>query len=124
MNKAFIVGNLTREPEVKTTTTGQTVCNFTIAVSRRFKKDETDYIPIVVWNKQAENCGKYLSHGSKVSVSGEIQTRNYEGKNGKVYVTEVVADEVEFLSSKTQKTESSADNEFADIMQEDENLPF
>lgn len=124
MNKAFIVGNLTREPEVKTTTTGQTVCNFTIAVSRRFKKDETDYIPIVVWNKQAENCGKYLSQGSKVSVSGEIQTRNYEGKNGKVYVTEVVADEVEFLSSKTQKTEPSADNEFADIMQEDENLPF
>jgi len=124
MNKAFIVGNLTREPEVKTTTTGQTVCNFTIAVSRRFKKDETDYIPIVVWNKQAENCGKYLSQGSKVSVSGEIQTRNYEGKNGKVYVTEVVADEVEFLGSKTQKTESSADDEFADIMQEDENLPF
>lgn len=124
MNKAFIVGNLTREPEVKTTTTGQTVCNFTIAVSRRFKKDETDYIPIVVWNKQAENCGKYLSQGSKVSVSGEIQTRNYEGKNGKVYVTEVVADEVEFLSSKTQKTEPVADDEFADIMQEDENLPF
>lgn len=124
MNKAFIVGNLTREPEVKTTTTGQTVCNFTIAVSRRFKKDETDYIPIVVWNKQAENCGKYLSQGSKVSVSGEIQTRNYEGKNGKVYVTEVVADEVEFLGSKTQKTEPSADDEFADIMQEDENLPF
>lgn len=124
MNKAFIVGNLTREPEVKTTTTGQTVCNFTIAVSRRFKKDETDYIPIVVWNKQAENCGKYLSQGSKVSVSGEIQTRNYEGKNGKVYVTEVVADEVEFLGSKTQKTESSANDEFADIMQEDENLPF
>lgn len=124
MNKAFIVGNLTREPEVKTTTTGQTVCNFTIAVSRRFKKDETDYIPIVVWNKQAENCGKYLSQGSKVSVSGEIQTRNYEGKNGKVYVTEVVADEVEFLSSKTKETEPSADDEFADIMQEDENLPF
>lgn len=124
MNKAFIVGNLTREPEVKTTTTGQTVCNFTIAVSRRFKKDETDYIPIVVWNKQAENCGKYLSQGSKVSVSGEIQTRNYDGKNGKVYVTEVVADEVEFLSSKTQKTEPFADDEFADIMQEDENLPF
>lgn len=124
MNKVFIVGNLTREPEVKTTTTGQTVCNFTIAVSRRFKKDETDYIPIVVWNKQAENCGKYLSQGSKVSVSGEIQTRNYEGKNGKVYVTEVVADEVEFLGSKAQKTEPSADDEFADIMQEDESLPF
>lgn len=124
MNKAFIVGNLTREPEVKTTTTGQTVCNFTIAVSRRFKKDETDYIPVVVWNKQAENCGKYLSQGSKVSVSGEIQTRNYEGKNGKVYVTEVVADEVEFLSSRPQNIEPSADDEFADIMQEDENLPF
>lgn len=124
MNKAFIVGNLTREPEVKTTTTGQTVCNFTIAVSRRFKKDETDYIPIVVWNKQAENCGKYLSQGSKVSVSGEIQTRNYEGKNGKVYVTEVVADEVEFLGSRPQNIEPSADDEFADIMQEDENLPF
>lgn len=124
MNKAFIVGNLTRGPEVKTTTTGQTVCNFTIAVSRRFKKDETDYIPIVVWNKQAENCGKYLSQGSKVSVSGEIQTRNYEGKNGKVYVTEVVADEVEFLGSKAQKNEPSADDEFADIMQEDEDLPF
>ena len=124
MNNAFIVGNLTREPEVKTTTTGQTVCNFTIAVSRRFKKDETDYIPVVVWNKQAENCGKYLSQGSKVSVSGEIQTRNYEGKNGKVYVTEVVADEVEFLGSRPQNTEPSADDEFADIMQEDENLPF
>jgi single-strand DNA-binding protein len=103
MNRCVILGNLTRDPELKTTTSGKSVCNFTIAVSRRFAgpggEREADFIPVVVWGKQAENCAKYLKKGSQCSVAGAIQVRNYEANDGsRRYVTEVVADEVQFLS--------------------------
>lgn len=103
MNKAFIIGNLTRDPELRTTPNGVSVCSFTVAVQRRYKDQngerQADFIPVIVWRGLAENCAKYLAKGRKVSVVGEIQTRNYEAQDGsKRYVTEIVASDVEFLS--------------------------
>lgn len=103
MNRATIIGNLTRDPELKTTASGVSVCTFTVAVSRAFSKDkdEADFIPIVTWRGLAENCAKFLSKGRKVGVSGRIQTRSYEANNGeRRYVTEIIADDVEFLTPK------------------------
>ncbi len=115
MNKAILVGNLTRDPELKTTPSGVSVCTFTIAVNRRFTSADgerhADFIPIVVWRVQAENCGKYLKKGSKVAVCGMIQTRSYEANDGgKRYVTEIVADEVQFLDN----AGSSGGNKFGE----------
>lgn len=104
MNKAMIIGNLTRDPDLRTTSnTGTSVCSFTVAVSRKFNKEESDFIPVVVWNsgkyKLADYCAERLQKGSQVAVSGAIQTRHYENQDGKrVYITEIIADEVKFLS--------------------------
>jgi len=103
MNKAFIVGNLTRDPEVRTVASGASVCTFTVAVQRRFANAqgvrEADFIPVVAWRQLADLCGRYLVKGKKVSVVGSIQTRTYDAQDGsKRYATEIVADEVEFLS--------------------------
>lgn len=105
MNKVCLVGNLTRDPEVSQTSSGISVCNFTIAVNRRFQNADgtrsADFLPIVVWRQQAEFCGKYLKKGIKVSVVGSIQTRTYDANDGsKRYVTEIVADEVDILTPK------------------------
>lgn len=105
MNKCVLVGNLTRDPEHSTTSSGISLCRFTIAVNRNYRnssgENEADFINIIAWRGLADNCGKYLTKGSKVGVSGSIQTRNYEDKDGnKRYATEVVADDVEFLSPK------------------------
>ena len=105
MNKAFIIGNLTRDPELRTTASGLSVCQFTVAVGRSFskEKDEADFIPVVTWRGLADNCGKYLTKGSKVAVGGRIQTRSYDDKDGnRRYVTEIIADDVEFLTPKGQ----------------------
>ena len=115
MNRAFIIGNLTRDPELRTTSgTGSSVCSFTVAVSRRFANQngerETDFIPVVAWKSTADNCAKYLLKGSKVAVSGSIQTRSYDDKEGqKRYVTEIVADEVQFLNKKGEQAAASPD---------------
>ncbi|MBW9158893.1 single-stranded DNA-binding protein [Clostridium tagluense] len=114
MNKVVLIGRLTANPGLKFAQgTGNAVCTFTIAVNRRFKKEgypEADFIPIVVFGKQAEATATYMIKGSQLSISGNIQTRNYEAKDGtKKYVTEVVADEVVFLDSKG-KGESSGQN--------------
>lgn len=111
MNKAMLIGNLTRDPDLRTTPSGTSVCNFTLAVSRRFSNQqgerEADFIPIVVWRTQAENCAKYLRKGSQVAISGSIQTRNYEAQDGsRRYVTEIVADEVKFLSRTVGRSEA------------------
>ena len=105
MNKAVLIGRLTKDPEVKQTQSGIDVASFTLAVDRTFSKEkEADFINIVAWRKTAELCGKYLSKGSLVGISGRIQTRNYENKDKvKVYVTEIVADEVQFLDSRKKK---------------------
>lgn len=113
MNKAILIGNLTKDPEVRTTPSGATVCTFTIAVNRRFQNQSgervADFINIVAWRQLGELCGKYLAKGRKVSVIGEIQTRSYDAKDGsKRYITEIVADEVEFLTPRGQDSGSGS----------------
>ncbi|RQD69475.1 MAG: single-stranded DNA-binding protein [Tindallia sp. MSAO_Bac2] len=100
MNSVILIGRLTKDPELRYTNTGKAVANFTVAINRSFGKDsEADFIPVVVWEKQAENCANYLSKGSQVGVQGRIQVRTYEAKDGGTrYVTEVVGNNVEFLS--------------------------
>ena len=107
MNKAILIGRLTRDPELRTTSNGISVTSFTIAVDRNFNNQqgekETDFIPVVAWRKLADTCAKYLAKGRLVAVSGRMQVRSYEGKDGKRYVTEVVADEVQFLERAESK---------------------
>lgn len=99
MQKWIGIGNLTKEPELRTTNSGISKCNFTIAVERQGQSKEADFLPIVTWRGLADNCGKYLQKGRQVAVIGSIQTRSYDASDGtKRYVTEIVADEVQFLS--------------------------
>ena len=112
MNKVFLIGRLTRDPELRYTGNNTAVATFSLAVNRNFSNQqgerEADFINIVVWRKQAENVKNYLSQGSQVAVDGRIQTRSYDDNNGqKRYVTEVVADNVEFLGSKNSSNNSS-----------------
>lgn len=116
MNKCILVGNLTRDPELKQTPSGVSVCSFSIAVNRNYTnasgEREADFINIVTWRNLAENCGKYLAKGRKVAVCGQIQSRSYEDKDGnKRYVTEVVADDVEFINSGSGSEGGSAPRE-------------
>ena len=116
MNKVFLIGNLTRDPEVTETPTGIAVCRFAIAVSRDYQNSEgtreTDFFNITVWRGRAEVCGKYLKKGSKVAISGSLQTRSYEDKDGiKRNVTDIVANEVEFLTPKNAMTDSDDEGE-------------
>lgn len=103
MNKVFLIGRLSRDPELRHTTSGMAVCQINVAVSRRTgagRDPETDFINVVAWDKQAENVSKYLAKGRQVAVEGRIQTRSYDNNEGKkTYVTEVVANNVEFLGS-------------------------
>ena len=114
MNKAILIGNITRDPEVRMTNNGVSVCSFTVAVQRRFTNQQgerqADFIPVVCWRGLAENCGKYLRKGSKVGVCGTIQVRNYEANDGtRRYVTEIIADEVEFLDRASDRGEPRSD---------------
>ena len=107
MNKAILVGNLTKAPEQRTTSSSIAVTSFTVAVRRRYKDADgnyqADFINCVAWRSTAEFVAKYFTKGSRIGVVGTIQTRTYDDQNGnKRYVTEVVADEVEFAGSKTQ----------------------
>ena len=115
MNKVFLIGRLTRDPELRYTGNNTAVATFSIAVNRNFSNQqgerEADFINIVVWRKQAENVKNYLSQGSQVAIDGRIQTRSYDDNNGqKRYVTEVVADNVEFLGSKNQQSTGASMN--------------
>ena len=115
MNKVYLIGNLTRDPEMRSTSAGIPVCNFSIAVNRRFKnaqtgQQETDFFNIVAWRQLAELCGRYLAKGRKVAVFGSIQTRSYEAQEGsKRTAFDIVADEVEFLSSANAGSAPSSD---------------
>ena len=106
MNKAILVGRLTKDPELnKTENTKREVCQFTIAVNRPYTNDDgerkADFINCVVWDKLAENLSKYQKKGNQVAVEGRIQTRNYDDKDGKkIYVTEIFVSNVTFLDSK------------------------
>lgn len=102
LNRVLLIGRLTREPELRYTPDGTPVANFTIAVNRSFTNQqgerEADFIPIVVWRKQAEQCAEYLSKGSEVVADGRLQVRSYEDRDGiKRKKSEVVAWSVQFL---------------------------
>lgn len=132
MNKVFLIGNLTKDPELSQTNSGISFCRFTLAVPRRFQNSagerETDFLNVIVWRGQAENCHKYLKKGSKASVLGSIQTSNYEAQDGtRRYVTDIVADEVEFLTSKASSDAATMKKD-ADVTElqpiDDDSLPF
>lgn len=133
MNRAILIGRLTKEPELRNTTSGTSVCTFTLAVDRRFKQEgqqQADFISIVAWKGQADNCAKYLHKGSQVGVCGSLQTRTYDAPDGsKRYVTEVNAEEVQFLGSRSNEAENGSilsQNGFVSQMTpvEDEDVPF
>ena len=113
MNKVVLIGRLTRDPELRYTGSNTPVATFSLAVNRNFTNQngerEADFINIVVWRKQAENVKNFLTQGSQVAVEGRIQTRSYDDQNGqKRYVTEVVADNVEFLGSKSSSNSNNS----------------
>ncbi len=145
MNKVFLTGNLTRDPELSSTNSGVSVCRFAIAVSRRYSSAdgtrETDFFNVTAWRGTADNCAKFLKKGSKVAIAGSIQTRNFERQDGsKGFAVDIVADEVEFLSSRNDgngepNTEgapaggvsvggSNNAAPVADLQPVDDNLPF
>lgn len=112
LNKVVLIGRLVKDPELRNTQSGKAVANFTIAVDRPYVADsgerEADFIPIVAWNKTAENIVKYVGKGRLIAVSGRMQVRNYEKDNVRHYVTEVIADDVRFLDRAPEESEASA----------------
>ncbi len=103
MNRVFLIGNLTKDPEVSVVSNDLKNCKFSIAVTRRYGSKETDYFSVICWRGMAENCGRYLRKGSKVGICGSIQNKNYETSDGqKRYSVEIVADEVQFLSTRAE----------------------
>lgn len=123
MNKVILIGRLANSPELRFGMSGAAVTRFTLAVDRyRGKEKEADFINIVTFGKTAEICGNNLDKGRKVAVEGRIQTRSYETKNGRRYVTEVVANTVEFLDSpkKGDAYEDEIDGEFPDFPEDEE----
>ena len=107
LNKVILVGRLTRDPDLRYIQSGEAVANFTLAVDRPFTNQkgekETDFVRIVVWKKQAENCAQYLNKGSMAAVDGRLQVRNYEDNSGeKKQAVEVVAERVVFIGGKKQ----------------------
>ena len=117
MNKVIITGNLTKTPDVRFTQSGTAYTRITVAVARAFSKDRqqtTDFLDVVIWDKQAEFCGKYFSKGSRILVEGRIQNSNYTDKNGvKQYRTEIVADNIEFAGggNRQQNHKPAADDD-------------
>ena len=140
MNKVYLIGNLTRDPEMRATQSGISVCNFSIAVNRRVRdaqgNQQTDFFNIVAWRQLADLCGKFLMKGKKVAIVGSIQTRTYEAQDGsKRTAFDIVADEVEFITpmGEAPGTRSSApsapvqsyapaDQGFTQV--DDDELPF
>ena len=142
MNKVILIGNLANDPESRTTSSGIATCTFRLAVQRRFANAsgvrEADFITIVCWRQTAELCSKYLLKGRKVAVEGSIQTRSYDAQDGtKRFVTEIIADSVEFLSSREEGHSSGVNPITQSVMNqaketfgaqftevEDDDLPF
>jgi single-strand DNA-binding protein len=115
INRAVLVGRLTKDPELKYTQSGVANARFTLAVNRTFSNSqgekEADFINVQVWRKQAENSANFLKKGSLAGVEGRIQTGSYEGADGKrVYTTEVIADSVQFLEPKSSNANTSQNN--------------
>jgi single-strand DNA-binding protein len=130
MNKVILIGNLTKDPELRYTPNGVAVATFTLAINRPGKKDEADFINVVAWQKLADLCATYLRKGRQAAVEGRLQTRSYDDKEGKKrYVTEVVAENVQFLGGgqREERPESLGDpfaGEGKPINISDDDLPF
>ena len=116
MNKVFLIGRLSRDPELRHTTSGTAVCQINVAISRpvaQGSEPQTDFINVVVWNRQAENVARYLSKGRQIAIEGRIQTRNYDNAEGRrTYVTEVIASNVEFLGSANDTPRTTTNSGF------------
>ena len=131
MNKVFLLGRLVRDPEIRTTQSGKMWTTFTVAVDRYGASKEADFIPVVTWEKLAENCGNSLAKGQRALVEGRLQIRSYDGKDGqKRWVTEIVAQSVEFLDRRivTPTAESNvshdAASQFGHDVAPDDEIPF
>jgi len=128
LNRVVLIGRLTKEPDLRYTTSGIAVARFTLAVDRGFKNQDgekqADFIPITVWRGQAENCAKYLAKGRLVAVSGRIQTGSYDKDGQRHYTTEVVADEVRFLEWGDKQEQGQDDIPGFVPYENDEELPF
>lgn len=141
MNKVFLLGRLTKDPEVRYTTTGKVVAHFTIAVDRPYTNQDgqkdADFFPIVIWGKSAETAGNSLTKGQRVLVEGRVQIRSYEGKDGqKRWITEVIADRFEFIErrdqwDRTRETVKAPEppavsemSSFGAAVADDEKIPF
>jgi single-strand DNA-binding protein len=138
LNRWIGIGRLTRDPELRYTSSGIAVAKFTLAINRKFNREETDFIDIVTWRGLAENCANYLGKGSMVAVEGRLQIRSYEDKNGnKRKAAEITADDVRFLDSKgkgkgqvADKTDDWSDIgkevslEDIDISNDEDEIPF
>ena len=144
MNKLTIIGNLTRDPEMRTTPNGVNVCDFTVAVNRRVRRDaqnaqpEADFFRVTAWRQLGENCARFLAKGRKVAVVGPVSARTYQANDGSTRVSlEVQADDVEFLTSRAEAEASgsyqaapaaqpapTAQNSGFTQVQDDDDLPF
>ncbi|AWZ48353.1 single-stranded DNA-binding protein [Clostridiaceae bacterium 14S0207] len=130
MNKVTLIGRLTKDPELQFLAgNGTAVCKFNIAVNRKFKREgqpDADFIQVVVWGKMAEATANYMSKGRQIGISGRIETRNYEKDGIKRYITEVIAEDVEFLGGKKSAENDGRDTEHYDGVTpvENEDIPF
>ncbi len=129
LNRVVLIGRLTRDPELRYTPAGGVaVATFTLAVNRRFRtegRQEADFIPVVVWQKLAETCAKYLVKGSQVAVEGRLQLRSYEDREGqKRNVAEVVAENVQFLGGSRDRQQEPEQPRFDDTLIGEDDVPF
>ena len=139
MNKLTIIGNLTRDPELRTTSSGISVCSFTVAVNRKQsaqqrqagQQPEADFFRVTAWRERGEFCGKFLQKGKKVCVIGPVGVSTYEGRDGKTYANlEVTAEEVEFLSPRVsdppvpQEPARDEQTGYEQVQIETDELPF
>jgi len=110
LNKIIVVANLTKDPELRYTPNGTAVCNLRLAINRKYKsgeefKEETCFITAIVWGKRAENCNQYLHKGNPIFIEGRLQSRSWDGKDGKKqYATEIVAENIQFLDRTKEGT--------------------
>lgn len=139
LNKVQIIGNLTKDPELKSLPTGVNVCSFSVATNEFFvkdgvKKEKVEYHNIVCFGKTAENVSKYMKKGSQIYLEGKLQTRSWESEGKKVYRTEVLADSIQFGNNRNSSSTSSSKKEEVDeditggyegeLATEDGDIPF
>ena len=129
LNRVILIGRLTKDPELRYTPSGAAVASFTLAVDRsrlnQQGEKEADFIPIVVWQKQAENCANYIGKGSLVAIDGRLQVRTYDAKDGqRRWVTEVIAESVRFLDKRSGSGEKAITSVGDEMSFTDDDIPF